>query len=242
MSRKLRRRLGLLFVLLMIGAAGAIIGWRLYRRGVTSPTRAQLSLWLSKSPARAALITELAQPCPGAPFLLPSRGFVGFLYDDSTAPYLPTNPHPGFDIFGDGEPGEVPVYAAYDGYLTRLPDWKSAVIIRIPRDPRDPSRQIWTYYAHMASESGDRSYISAAFPAGTSEKFVKQGTLLGYQGLYAGNASPIALHVHFSIVLSDENGAFRNEARFSNTIDPSPYFGMTLNAARELTIPVSCGK
>jgi murein DD-endopeptidase MepM/ murein hydrolase activator NlpD len=135
------------------------------------------------------------------------------------------------------------VYAAYDGYLTRLPGWISAVIIRHPRDPlaAEP-RQIWTYYAHMASKDGVQSYISAQFPPGTSEVFVPQGTLLGYQGLYSGNSTfAIGLHVHFSIVLSEANGSFKNESSLSNTLDPSPYLGLPVNANNRPALPVRCG-
>ena len=82
-----------------------------------------------------------------------------------------------------------------------------------------------------------------AFPPGTEEEFVRQGTLLGYQGLYNGTEGyQITMHVHFSIVLSDSNDSFRNETRFGNTIDPSPYFGLTLNAGQGPVIPVTCGK
>ncbi len=234
------RRLVLRSLLLIIPgllALGALAIWWL----IGSPTRGQLRSWLNDPTVRPTLITRLVAPCPGAPFLLPSAGFVGFLYGDSTIPYTPLNPHTGIDIFGDGAPGTVPVYTAYGGYLTRLADWKSAVIIRIPRDPLDPSRQVWTYYAHMASKNGDESFISAEFPPGTIEKPVSQGTLLGYQGLFSGNGAPIAMHVHFSVVLSDLDGTFKNEGRFGNTLDPSPYFGLTLDARRSLTIPVRCG-
>jgi hypothetical protein len=226
-----------LIALLLMG----ILGFWFYRWIRYSPTRTQLNAWVNDPSARAALTTAMSAPCPGAPFLLPSKGFVGFLYNDHTAPYTVFNAHTGVDIFGDGDPGAVPVYAAYDGYLTRLPDWKSAVIIRIPKDPLQPSRQIWTYYTHMASESGDQSYISADFPPGTQEKFVQQGTLLGYQGLYNGTAGyEITMHVHFSVVLSDSAGSFRNETYINNTIDPSPYFGFNLNAQNAPTIPVMC--
>ncbi|MEP7284702.1 MAG: hypothetical protein ABI947_02905 [Chloroflexota bacterium] len=235
-----RLRLALLGLALLILAG--IVGWWLIRRTANSPTRELLDQYFSQPDKRAALITDLKAPCPSAPFLLPSTGFVGLLYSDPTAPYTPLNKHPGIDIFGNGEPDTIPIYAAYDGYLTRLPDWKSAVIVRIPKDPLDPSRQIWTYYTHMASLSGDQSYISSAFPLGSSEIPVKQGTLLGYQGLYAGvGAAPIKMHVHFSVVLSDSAGSFRNETRLDNTLDPSPYFGLTLNASKAVTIPVRCG-
>lgn len=235
----LRRAIvGVVLVLVLGGlvAALALVWWR-----IGSPTRGQLRSWFADRSTRAALITDLQQPCPGAPFLFPAKGFAGFLYGDGTAPYMPWNPHTGIDIFGEGEPGTIPVFAAYDGYLTRLPNWISAVILRIPQDPLEPSRQIWVYYAHMASEEGD-SYIVADFPPGTSEKPVKRGDLLGYIGLYNGTASyGIGMHVHVSIVLSEPDGSFKNEGRFENTLDPSPYFGLTLDARQHLTIPVRCG-
>ena len=236
-----RHRWALVIVLILFGVSLAV-GGVLLRRWLRddSPTRVALNRWFSDPGSRDALETRLTAPCPNAPFLLPSQGFVGFLYDDHSAPYTPLNAHPGVDIFGNGEVGTVPVYAAYDGYLTRLASWKSAVIIRIPHDPLDETRQIWTYYTHMASEDGATSFISADYPAGTSEKFVTQGTLLGYQGLYTGNASRIGMHVHVSVVRSDPDGSFRNESIFENTLDPSPYFGLTLNAAGRLTIPVRC--
>ncbi len=207
-----------------------------------SPTAGILDDYLAAPNSHPELITDRTKPCPNAPFQLPSTGFVGFLYNDPTAPYTILAPHTGVDIFGDGDVGTVPVYAAYDGYLTRLSSWISAVIIRIPHDPLDPSRHIWTYYAHMASLDGTQSYISTDFPPGTSEKFVTKGTLLGYQGLYAGvGAAPIKMHVHFSVVLSDSSGSFTNETRIQNTLDPSPYLGFNVNAAKQPLIPVKCG-
>jgi hypothetical protein len=104
------------------------------------------------------------------------------------------------------------------------------VIIRIPSDPFNPGRQIWTYYTHMADSDGN-SFIAPAFPPGTSEVFVETGTLLGHQGNYSGNPlNPTGVHLHFSIVEDDGQGSFKNELEFRNTIDPSLYFGMSLNA------------
>ncbi len=242
MQRRFGRRILILSILLLLIAL-AIGGWWLLRRIRGSPTRDALYAWFNDPAARPSLITSQSAPCPGAPFRLPTIGFIGLLYADSAGLYTPLNPHPGIDIFGDGGPGSIPVYAAYDGYLTRMPDWKSAVIIRIPHDPFDPSRQIWTYYTHMADPSGDHSYISPDFPPGTSEKFVTQGVFLGYQGLYNGGtgALPIGMHLHFSVVLSGDDGSFRNEARFNNTLDPSPYLGMRVNAENRPSIPARCG-
>jgi hypothetical protein len=40
------------------------------------------------------------------------------------------------------------------------------------------------------------------------------------------------VHLHFSIVLDDDQGRYKNELKIENTIDPSPYLGIELNAAR----------
>jgi hypothetical protein len=121
------------------------------------------------------------------------------------------------------------VVSAYPGYLTRLPEWKSAVIVRVPEDPLQPGRQIWLYYTHMADQLGN-SYISDEFPAGVSEKFVEAGTFLGYQGNYSGDPNnPVGVHLHFSIVEDDGRGEFKNELEIQNTLDPSPYLSLPLN-------------
>jgi murein DD-endopeptidase MepM/ murein hydrolase activator NlpD len=143
-------------------------------------------------------------------------------------PYNSAHKHSGIDIFGDGEIGEVPVYAAYDGYLTRLASWKSAVIIRHPQDPLDPSRQVWTYYAHMADRDG-HSFIVDAFAPGSVEVPVKQGDLIGYQGNFNGGNGAVGLHLHFSVVRDDGRGRFLNETDLRNTLDPSGYLGMQLD-------------
>lgn len=174
----------------------------------------------------------VGERCQQAPFLQPTSGFVGFVWGDS---FRPGHGHQGLDIFGPTGPdglGETPVVAAYDGYLSRLPQWRSAVIIRHPQDPLQPERQIWTFYTHMADEAGN-SFIEPRFPAGTEDEFVRAGTLLGYQGNYSGDSdSPTGMHLHFSIVKDDGQGRFRNELEIRNTLDPSPYLGFEVNAER----------
>jgi murein DD-endopeptidase MepM/ murein hydrolase activator NlpD len=166
------------------------------------------------------------EQCAGAPFINPTGGWIGIMYGDSI---FGVQNHSGLDIFGLEGNGVTPVYAAYDGYLTRLPEWTSAIIIRHPEDPLMPGRQIWTYYTHLADSTGN-SYIIDQIPPGTFELPVKQGTLLGYQGDYnGGSLRQIDTHLHFSIVLDDGNGNFRNETDLANTLDPSPYLGMRLN-------------
>jgi murein DD-endopeptidase MepM/ murein hydrolase activator NlpD len=202
-----------------------------------NPRSRDLLKWLRDPAAHPDWRIEAGQRCAGAPFSLPTSGYIGYLWNDS---FRPGHHHQGVDIFGGGEPGSVPVYAAYDGYLTRLADWKSTVIIRIPADPLQPQRQIWTYYTHMAYPSGE-SLIAAQFPPGSSEVFVKAGTLLGYQGNYSGTrGKPTGVHLHFSIVKDDGNGHFLNELEIDNTLDPSPYLGMALNNKAGATTPVVC--
>lgn len=165
--------------------------------------------------------------CGSAPFLFPTDGFVGFLWGDS---FRPGHIHQGIDIFAGTDVGVTPVIAAYPGYLTRLSDWKSSVIVRVPDDPLQPGTQIWLYYTHMADSTG-HSFISDRFPAGTSEKYIEAGTFLGYQGNYSGDpGNPVGVHLHFSIVRDDGNGHFTNELEIRNTLDPSPYLGLPLNA------------
>lgn len=214
-----------------------VIGILIYSQS-QSNSSPYIEQWFSEPESRAELITSQREACPNAPFILPSDGFIGLLWGDPALPYHVFNRHTGIDIFGDGEAGEVPIYAAYDGYLTRLEGWVSTVIIQHD-DPLQPDRIIWTYYTHMASRDGD-SFIVEAFPENTRGVWVEQGTLLGYQGEYSGTANPIGLHVHFSIVLSEDDGSFKNEADIVNTLDPSPYLGMELNIEKMPIRPITC--
>jgi len=175
--------------------------------------------------------------CNDAPFLMPTSGLIGFIWDDS---FRIGHHHQGIDIFAGTDIGITPVYSAYDGYLTRLTDWKSTVIIRIPSDPLQPGRQIWTYYTHMADPEGN-SLIATDFPPGTDDVFIKAGTFLGYQGDYSGTPDkPTGVHLHISIVLDDGNGNYLNELEINNTLDPSPYFGLSLNKRDNPIFPIQC--
>lgn len=210
--------------------AALVSGYFLYRKLTTDGTRSvKVLAWLRNPDAHQDWTVHAGKRCGDAPFIIPSDGFIGYLWDDS---FRINHRHQGIDIFGGEEPGITPVYAAYAGYLTRLPDWKSSLIIRIPQDPLFPQRQIWTYYTHLADANGD-SYIVQEFPAGTSEVYIEAGTLLGYQGNYSGDpGNPTGVHLHFSIVLDDPSnpGHFLNELEIKNTLDPSPYFDLPLNA------------
>jgi len=212
----------LAFVLLL--AAGIYF---ILRRPGNAGRNLKLYQFLDDPQGRSTWMMRAGTRCGDAPFLFPTDGYIGFLWDDS---FRPGHRHQGIDIFGGTAVGTTPVYAAQDGYLTRLPDWKSTLIIRIPSDPLQPGRQIWAYYTHIADAKGV-SFISEEFPPGTREAFVEAGTLLGYQGNYSGTpGNPTGVHLHFSIVLDDGSGGFRNELEIKNTLDPSPYFGLNLNS------------
>lgn len=233
------RTLAILFlILLLLGFVGVLV-YRYFFNGDSSSNNI-IREFLLYPDNRSQYSNTGYQRCGDAPFILPSQGLIGLLYADPARPYSATRRHTGIDIFGDGEANTIPIVVVYDGYLTRLPDWKSTLIIRHD-DPLQAGRSIWSYYTHMASRDGTTSFISEAFPPATYNQFVSQGTLLGYQGEFAGDAPPIALHLHFSLVLSDTDGAFLNEAVLDNTLDPSPYFGMKLNIADDMgTRPIGC--
>jgi hypothetical protein len=220
--------------LMGIVAAGFLVvlivaGYFAYR-WVNTPSERSIRLreWFDRSEALSDWGIKSGERCGEAPFVMPTDGYIGFIWGDS---FRPGHRHQGIDIFAGTEPGITPVIAAYPGYLTRPPDWKSSLIIRIPSDPLSPSRQIWMYYTHMADKGG-QSYISTTFPPGASEVPVEAGTFLGYQGNYSGDPNnPTGVHLHFSIVMDDGQGSFRNELEIQNTLDPSPYLGLALNAS-----------
>jgi murein DD-endopeptidase MepM/ murein hydrolase activator NlpD len=197
----------------------------------------RLDEWLHDPSAHTDWSLQAGKSCGSAPFILPTSGYAGFIWGDS---FQPGNQHQGIDIFGGDVAGNTPVLAAYGGFLSRLPEWKSTVIIRIPSDPLNPARQIWTYYTHMADQNGT-SYISPQFPPGTSEVRVEAGTFLGTQGDFSGDPNnPVGVHLHFSIVRDDGQGSFRNELKIENTLDPSPYLGLSLNASQNPSGIVVC--
>ena len=221
--------------LAVAGAAAFYFFW--LNPSAASPRTRNLLTWLRNSAAHPDWAVSANTLCGDAPFAMPTSGYIGFLWDDS---FRPGHRHQGIDIFGGKDAGVTPVYAAYDGYLSRLPDWKSTVIIRIPADPLQPSRQIWTYYTHLAYEDG-KTLIVDQFPPGTNEVFVKAGTQLGYQGNYSGTpGNPTGVHLHFSIIKDNGNGTFLNELEIKNTLDPSPYLGLMLNGKQGGITPALC--
>lgn len=224
-SHKFSRRncLAVVLGISLIGLAGIYLLGRTYLGG-----RSRMVIDYLRNPGQNPdYEVEALTRCGNAPFLLPSKGFIGYLWDDSFKPF---HRHQGIDIFAGTEAGKTPVYAPYDGFLTREEGWLSSLIIRIPQDPLDPSRQIWLYMTHLADAEGN-SFIESAFPPGTYNKPVFTGDLLGFQGDYSGNpARPVGVHLHFSIVKDDGMGNYLNELDIANTLDPTPYFGFELNA------------
>jgi len=221
------RKIAVAGVVLLVSLAMLAGYWLFFSRpGAANRTRRALA-WLRDASDHPDWAVRSGQRCGQAPFIIPTDGFIGYLWDDS---FRIGHRHQGIDIFGGGPVNQTPVVAAYSGYLSRRTDWKSSLIIRIPDDPLQPGRQIWTYYTHMADEQG-ASLISPQFPAGIDEVWVGSGTPLGYQGNYSGDPNnPVGVHLHFSIVRDDGSGKFLNELKIGNTLDPSPYLGLNVNA------------
>jgi hypothetical protein len=216
----------LTYSILIVAVLTALIAaWFMYQ-----PNSARLlafRTWINDPASHPDWKLSAGTQCGSAPFLFPTDGFVGFLWGDS---FRPGHAHQGLDIFAGTDIGVTKVISAYPGYLTRLPEWKSAVIVRVPSDPLNPGIQIWLYYTHMADPNGN-TFISEEFPAGTSEKYIEAGAFLGYQGNYSGDPNnPVGVHLHFSIVEDDGTGKFKNEIDIDNTYDPTPYLGLPVNA------------
>jgi len=238
---RMRGRKRLWIGLAVVAGCGLLLGWMLWRSryGVVRLARLTIDRWRSPDVKQETR----ARRCPDAPWLLPTEGILGVLWNDTrVTPYGPNHAHSGLDLFGSGRENTVPVYAAADGLLNRLPGWKSAVAI-LHDDPLRPGQVVWTYYAHMASATG-KSYISPAFPPGTAGKRVQAGELLGYQGVWSGHPlKPGWMHLHFSVVKAGPDGGILNETVVENTLDPSPYLGIIGNAdaGQPNWQPVQCG-
>jgi len=159
-------------VILVVIVTGGSYLYFTFRRG--SARTMQVFNWFRDPASHPDLMMAAGTRCGNAPFIFPTNGLAGFIWDDS---FRPGHRHQGIDIFAGTDVGVTPVYAAYPGYLTRKADWKSSVIIRVPSDPLEPSRQIWVYYTHMADPGGN-SFISEEFPAGTSEHSWRQAHCL----------------------------------------------------------------
>lgn len=203
-----------------------------YWRPAATPQLLRLRAWFADPAGHAHWAVKAGERCGDALMRLPTNGYVGFGWDDS---FRPGHRHSGLDIFSpDGAVNVTPVVAAYDGYLTREVDWKSTVILRHPDFPAMPTvgitegEQIWTYYTHMASRDGSQSFVAPTFPPGTHEVFVEAGTLLGYQGNWAGSQWQFTgLHLHFSVVKANADGSYADEREITNTYDPVPLLGLT---------------
>ena len=215
-------------LLLALTVAIFIAGYLMVDRYFSQEGRSRKVMQFIRNPGDySEWIMPALSRCGDAPFFMPTTGMIGFIWGDS---FRPGHRHQGIDIFAGTGVGQTPVYAAYDGFLTRNLDWKASVILRVPSDPLRPGEQIWLYYTHMADPEGV-SLVDMAFPPGTSEVFVRAGTPLGTQGNYSGTpGNPTGIHLHFSIVKDDGAGEYLNELEIGNTLDPSPYFGLPLNA------------
>jgi len=221
-----KRRLSLVaaaVVILLIGVAGVAFA---ALRTVDTSRITRIRTWFANPAAHREWQIEGGTYCGDAQMMIPTTGFIGVGWGDGMRPLYN---HTGYDIFSPaGADNVTPIFAAYDGYLTREAGWLSAVIIRHPDLPTEDGEQLWSYYTHMASADGSTSYIDPAFPRGTRELFVSAGTLLGYQGTWSGNPdNPTGLHLHFSLARTTESGGYTNETVLENTVDPRPFLGLT---------------
>jgi hypothetical protein len=149
------------------------------------------------APGQGALLAARRQPAPGmgdpcenaveAPFIMPTDGLVGF-GDDS----FRLGPAP-IDIFR-GEDNVTPGHCNYAGFLRRMPDWKSSVIIRIPMTLATRAPGLDLLHSHGRSE---RLILYRRVPPGTTEKC--GGKFARLPGNYSGRPQPGGVHLHFRL-------------------------------------------
>lgn len=157
--------------------------------------------------------------CGGAPFIWPTYGKRGWIYNDVNyeTDFDGNGRHDGLDIkqVGNTEDFE-PIYAVYGGYITAPNDYSLKLVTDTIGGNFDvPDRDVTVYYTHMASPSRS-TYIEPKFRNANHVR-VEQGELLGKQGSYGANG---LVHLHISV-----NAGYYE----SSNIDPSKYFGDELN-------------
>ena len=169
--------------------------------------------------------------CSGAAWQIPSTASLGIQLRDRS-----------LDLFGQGNEGDLPVYAPADGLLTRLSDRTDALAIQHD-DPLLPGKKVWTVYEGMASADGRRSYIAEEFPAGSSDIPVKAGQLIGYQGVWSGKPQwPMWVHVHFSVIQADDPALRPGQMTSVTFLDPAPYLGLVLDVANQNVQSLRCNQ
>ncbi len=105
------------FILVAIGLV-AVVGYFLAQQLFRPLRVVRVIEWIRNAEAHPDWAVAEKTRCGEAPFLLPTSGYIGFLWGDA---FRPGHHHQGIDVFGGELAGVTPVYAAYDGYLSREP-------------------------------------------------------------------------------------------------------------------------
>ncbi|MCX6070410.1 MAG: hypothetical protein NTU91_06065, partial [Chloroflexi bacterium] len=117
-SRPRRLSVSTLVTLGIIVAVAAVAAFIAYRTMRPSADRlVRLRQYWADPASHVAWTIHAGSTCGHAPFVMPTDGLIGFLWDDS---FYPGHRHQGLDIFGPTGPDgldQTPVVAAYDGYL-----------------------------------------------------------------------------------------------------------------------------
>ena len=146
--------------------------------------------------------------CPGAAFVIPTTGTVGWSYRWPTGG---GSLHTGVDLFGArGDP----VYAAEGGPVLSADDRRVRV--------RHAALGVDTYYTHL-----ERVHVR------TGQR-VARGQLIGEKG----DKGADVVHLHFSVTRVPSGAAdwtWLDEREIANTVDPSAYLGANVDYRRGAT-------
>jgi Dolichyl-phosphate-mannose-protein mannosyltransferase len=163
---------------------------------------------------------ESLEACPGALWRLPSDSRLGVKRQDD-----------GLMFFGQGNDGQIPIYAVADGLLWRPEGRLDGVIIQHD-DPLEAGKKIWAIYGGMSAGNGTDSFVAEEFPIGVEKVPVKAGQFLGYQGSWSGNPQwPMWIHLQFALIRTNAEFPWTSTSVF--LLDPSPYLGLALKSEKE---------
>jgi membrane-associated phospholipid phosphatase len=99
--------------LLAIPVVIATAGIYLYFNYGRNARTVEVINWFRDPASRPELMMTIGTECNSAPFIFPTNGLIGFIWDDS---FRPAHRHSGVDIFAGTEVGVTPIVALLSVY------------------------------------------------------------------------------------------------------------------------------
>lgn len=168
--------------------------------------------------------------CPAGVWPLPTSVYMGYRVENGW-----------LSLYGAGPEGAVPVEAIAAGEVYRLEHFPAGSLAVVHQDPLNPGERVILFITEMRSSRAGDSLIPDTFSMGTEGLVVNPGEILGYQAMWAGSAyKQDWLHVTLGIAPYDPRFLVQPELLTNNLLDPSAYFGISLDQESDYVKPVIC--